>query len=1216
MASEYRLVVCGCRDFSDYKLLSKEIDSFLKNIVNNHSVIIVSGGANGADKLGERYAHEHGFEVELHPALWEQFGKTAGVRRNQEMADVSDAVIAFWDGESRGTKNMIDCAREASIPCKVVQYQRKESTMELIDNKSKLLGDDLQKEITKGAKLRMVASYFSIYAFEALREELSEIEDLQFIFPSPTFVSKGIQDNIKKEKREYYIPQRMTEHSLYGTEFEVRLRNQLTQKVIAKECADWIRAKVRFKSNVTESELQNFIYLEDDDKKLTYTPIKGFTSVDLGYEKNNMLFQGIIKNDDPSYARFFFSQFKNVWDDDEKVEDVTQAIVDYISSAYVDNSPEFIYFVTLYNIFSEFLDDIMSEDFMPNEGTGYKNSLVWQKLYHFQRDGAVGVIQKLEKYNGCILADSVGLGKTFTALAVMKYYSARNKNILVLAPKKLANNWNKYRDNVRTNLFYQDRIHFDVLYHTDLGRKRGFSNGPDLAQFNWDNYDLVVIDESHNFRNARSFRNKETRYDFLLEKVLKSGVKTKVLMLSATPVNNRFADLKNQLALAYGDDYATFNARLETSKTVEVVLMNAQKAFNDWSKLPKEERKAQDLMSMLDIDFSILLDNVTIARSRKHITKYYDTSEIGKFPTRKKPISYYCDIAEREDTLEYKDIFTTLINLTMAVYAPMNYIQPSKLSKYEDLYDTQVGASTLKQTNRERALQRLMTINMLKRLESCVDSFRITIKKVREVNLNTYNSILEYEKNKRKPSQQMEFDFFTEEDFENDDFDLTSDSTLGKVKIDFADMDLRSWKEDLKKDIDILEILHDIMLFVTPEKDLKLQKLIDVIENKIENPFNPGNRKVLIFSAFADTTNYLYECLSKRLKDKYGINTARIQGAQSGNAATVAGNKDTDRLLTLFSPISKEREQTYPDDIGPDIDLLIATDCVSEGQNLQDCDICINYDIHWNPVRIVQRFGRVDRIGSKNDYIQLINFWPNVSLDEYINLNARVESRMALVDATATGDDNLLTSEQADLDYRKEQLKKLQDGELQDLEDVDGSIAITDLGLNEFRMDMVAYIKEHGEPKNVAHGLYSVVAHDDEAGIPKGVIYVLKNRNPEVNIGKQNRLHPYYLVYISEDGTVVHNHMEVKKILDVIRKTSKHVSSPITDLCRTFNKETKDGYKMDKYSKLLDKTIESIIDVKESNDLDSLFNLGSDVLFGGNIGGLDDFELITFVVVK
>ena len=406
------------------------------------------------------------------------------------------------------------------------------------------------------------------------------------------------------------------------------------------------------------------------------------------------------------------------------------------------------------------------------------------------------------------------------------------------------------------------------------------------------------------------------------------------------------------------------------------------------------------------------------------------------------------------------------------------------------------------------------------------------------------------------------------------------------------------------------------MAFVTPEKDLKLQKLIEVIEDKIEHPFNEGNRKVLIFSAFADTTNYLYDCLSKRMFEKYGIHSARIQGAQSGNASTVGGSNDTDRLLTLFSPISKERTQTYPADADVDIDLLIATDCVSEGQNLQDCDICINYDIHWNPVRIVQRFGRIDRIGSKNDYIQLVNFWPNVSLDEYINLNARVENRMTLVDATATGDDNLLASEQADFDYRKEQLKKLQDGELQDLEDVDGSIAITDLGLNEFRMDMVAYIKEHGEPHNVTNGLYSVVRHDDEAGIPKGVIYVLKNRNPDVNIGKQNRLHPYYLVYLDENGEIIHNHMDVKKILDVMRKTCKHQEEPIADLCRVFNRETKDGYKMDKYSRLLDNCIESIINVKAANDLFSLFNDGSEVLFKGNIKGLDDFELITFIVVK
>lgn len=1087
--------------------------------------------------------------------------------------------------------------------------------MELIDNKAKLLGDDLKKEIGKGAKIKMVASCFSIYAFEALKEELSSVSELQFIFPTPTFVQRGITEKIKKEAREYYIPNPLRESSLYGTEFEIRLRNQLTQKIIAKECAEWIREKVKFKSNITSGELQNFIYVENKDRKVIYTPIRGFTSVDLGYEKNNMMYQGIMKNDEENYAKYFFSHFRSIWDDDKKMQDVTQAIVDHISSAYADNAPEFIYFITLYNIFSEFLEDIMSDDFMPNEGTGFKNSLVWQKLYSFQRDGAIGVIQKLEKYNGCILADSVGLGKTFTALAVMKYYSSRNKNILVLAPKKLANNWNQYRDNVRTNLFYRDRIHFDVLYHTDLGRTHGYSNGHDLSKFNWDNYDLVVIDESHNFRNANSYRDKETRYDFLINRVLKSGVKTKVLMLSATPVNNRFNDLKNQLALAYGDDYVEFNEHLDTSKSFDVVLANAQRAFNEWTKLPKEERKAADLMSRLDIDFSILLDNVTIARSRKHITKYYDASEIGSFPTRRKPVSYYCDIAKKDDTLSYNDIFNTLMGLTMGVYAPMNYILPSRVSKYEDLYDTKVGRSTLKQVNRERALQRLMTINMLKRLESCVDSFRITVRNICDVNKKTYESILEFEKN-RSSSQSMDFSQVDEEVFEDEDFDITNEGTLGKVRIDFSDMDLLLWKRDLEHDITTLDALYDLMCYVTPERDLKLKKLIEVVEEKIKCPFNDGNRKVLIFSAFADTTNYLYDNLAPMLLEKYGLRSARIQGSQSGNATNVSGDKDTDRLLTLFSPVSKERDISYPSDKDINIDILIATDCVSEGQNLQDCDICINYDIHWNPVRIVQRFGRIDRIGSKNARIQLVNFWPNVSLDEYINLNARVENRMTLVDATATGDDNIIASEQADLEYRKEQLKKLQEGTLQDLEDMDGSVAITDLGLNEFRMDMVSYIKANGEPKNIPHGLCCVVKHDDEKNIPKGVIFVLKNRNPSVNIGNKNRLHPYYLVYLDDEGNVVHDHMNVKTILDVIRSTCKHQTEPIADLCRAYNRETKDGYKMDKYSRLLDKSIQSIMDVKEANDLDTLFSVGSSVLFDAGLKGLEDFELITFVVIK
>lgn len=1091
--------------------------------------------------------------------------------------------------------------------------------MELIDNKSKLLGDDLKKEITSKSRVKIIASYFSIYAFEALKEELSSLDELQFIFSDPSFVDTKIKGTVKKERKEFYIPKQLKENSLYGTEFEIKLRNKLTQRVIAKECAEWIKNKVKFKSNISDNKLQNFIYINNGEKNITYTPINGFTSVDLGFEQSNMAFQAIVKQDDVNTSKYFFNQFNNLWNQANILQDVTDSVVDYISTAYKENSPEFIYFITLYNIFSEFLEDIMSEDYLPDDKTGYKNSIIWQKLYNFQKDGAVGIINKLEKYNGCILADSVGLGKTFTALAVMKYYSSRNKNILVLTPKKLADNRNRYCDNTKTNLFYNDHIRFDVLYHTDLGRKKGFSNGHNLATFNWDNYDLVVIDESHNFRNARSFREKETRYDFLINKVIKSGVKTKVLMLSATPVNNRFTDLRNQLALAYGDDVDEFNEKLDTTKSVNEILKKAQQTFNEWVKLSKEERKASDLMNSLDIDFSILLDNVTIARSRKHITKYYDNSEIGEFPTRKKPISYYTDIAEDKYTISYKELYEQLMNLTMAVYAPTVYIQPSKKGKYEEIYDIEVGGKgTLHQESREKALQKLMTINILKRLESCVDSFRITCRNIISSIDKTINLIEDYNKNGEGHAEQAirEFASISEEDLEDEDFEIGDSTTIGKVKIDLKDMDLRSWLNDLNHDHEILEALLDLMGEITPEKDLKLQKLISVIDEKIEHPFNIENKKVLIFSAFADTTNYLYENLSKHVKDKYGLESAMIQGGVKGNATTIPGSKDTDRLLTMFSPVSKERDVIYSNE-KYDIDLLIATDCVSEGQNLQDCDICINYDIHWNPVRIVQRFGRVDRIGSKNKYIQLINFWPNMKLDEYINLNNRVENRMVLVDVAGPGEENVIVAEeeQIELDYRANQLKKLQDGELQDLEDIDGSITITDLGLNEFRMDVIQFIKENGMPDNIPSGLYAVVREDLDKGIKKGVIFTLRNRNDSININHKNRLHPYYLIYVDDNGEVEINHMNPKKILDVLRSSCKYEKVPIKMLCEKMNRETNDGYKMDKYSKLLKDAVASIVNQEEKNDLDSLFNEGSSVL-NFNTSGLDDFELISFVVVK
>lgn len=1083
-----------------------------------------------------------------------------------------------------------------------------------INNQDYLLIDELRQEIQKGSKVKIAASCFSMYAFDALKKELKNIEELQFIFSSSAF--EKIPDDIKKEKREFFLPNEIREDCIYGTEFEIRLKNKMTQKAIAKECADWIKSKVKFKSNKSNYGMTNFIGVTNKDATTVYMPIEGFTSVDLGIQQDNSYYKIINKLNKPSECQFLFSKFNDLWQDKTRLEDVTNNIIDFLSCAYLDNSPEFIYYIILYNLFNEFLLQI--DDYIPNELTGFKDSLIWNKLFNFQQDAAIGIINKLDKYNGCILADSVGLGKTFTALAVMKYYDLRNKNILVLCPKKLSNNWNSYKGNNKTNIFLKDRIRYDVLYHTDLGRVRGHSNGIDLSNIYWENYDLIVIDESHNFRNNFTFRNKETRYDILYNKVINSGVKTKVLMLSATPVNNRFKDLRNQLNLAYGNDLLAFEEKLGIKKSIKQIFSDAQRAFNHWMNLRPEEKNATSLVDVLDLDFSILLDSVTIARSRKHILKYYDTKEIGTFPMRNKPLSYYCNLTDRQDVIDYNEIFKRITSMTMSLYAPTSYILGSKALKYSEIYDIETSTgSTLKQSSREITLQRLMTISMLKRLESCVDSFRITLTNILNKNQDTLNKI-EQHKRGEKTYLERSLKEFTEievdEVLDDNDFPDIRGTTIGKVKIDLADMDLISWERDLNNDIHILKGLLTEMTKVDEASDAKLNQLKALIDTKINNPYNIGNKKFLIFSAFADTTNYLYKKISRYVKSKYGLDSAKVQGGIGDNESTI-GTKSMDEILTLFSPLSREKSLVMPNDSGV-IDVLIGTDCISEGQNLQDSDICINYDIHWNPVRIVQRFGRIDRIGSKNTAIQLVCFWPNISLDEYINLNNRVMSRMTIVDATATGDDNILAEKQIELDYRKVQLKKLQEGELQDLEDVEGNVNITDLGLNDFRMDLINYVKEKGEPKRVPKGMHAVIPSDSAKGLYKGVIYVLKNNNRGVDLKKQNRLHPYYVVYIAEDGNVVYNHLDVKQILDLLRANCKGIDKPIEDICREFNIDTKDGFKMDKYSVYLEKAIGSIIEVKEEKDIDSLFKTGGTTALTGTIKGLNDFELIAFVVVR
>lgn len=1078
----------------------------------------------------------------------------------------------------------------------------------LINNITERVVDDLRQRLSAHSRISIAAASFSIYAYEALKTELEKIDELRFIFTSPTF----IKDKAKKEKREFYIPKLNRERNLYGTDFEIRLRNQLSQKAIAKECAEWIRRKVKFRSNFSQEQMGGFLHVQGQDTSHVYLPFNEFTTTQIGCERGNEVYNIVNVLPFPT-AEAYLSIFNEQWENTEKFSDVTDRVLEYIDTVYQENAPEYIYFLALYNIFNEFLEDI-SEDVLPNERTGFKNSVIWNKLYNFQKDAALAIINKLERYNGCILADSVGLGKTFTALAVVKYYENRNKSVLVLCSKKLNDNWQTFRANYKNNPIAADRLRYDILFHSDLSRDRGTSNGLDLEHINWGNYDLIVIDESHNFRNGGNIDDdeeeetgfkKENRYQRLMNKVIRSGVKTKVLMLSATPVNNRFNDLKNQLQLAYEGRTENIDDALDLDRNVDEVFRNAQTAYNKWAKLPSEQRTTEKLLSSLHFDFFQLLDAVTIARSRSHIVKYYDTKDIGEFPKRLVPLSRRPSLTNLDSAINFSDIAEQLNSLNLSIYTPSLYLFDSAKGTYSIDYEGE-GLSI---DGREKGLRKLMATNLLKRLESSVNSFRLTLTRISEYIRETIRVIDDYD-DKHGSASVDAFGLVAESDFEYGD---TDPFATKKSKISLADMDYVSWRRDLSADLERLELLLLMLKDITPMHDSKLQMLLADLKDKFEHPINGDNKKALIFTAFADTANYLYEQLADTIKNDCGLNTALITGSTEGRCTINKFPLSFNNILTYFSPLSKDRAAIYPD-AKDEIDVLIATDCISEGQNLQDCDYLINYDIHWNPVRIIQRFGRIDRIGSKNKQIQLVNYWPDMELDDYIQLKGRVESRMKATILTAAGTGNPLSiGEEADLEYRLGQLKKLQN-EVMDIEDMDTGINIMDLGLNEFRLDLLSYMKEHPDIEHAPFGLNAVVGNSSLA--KPGVMFVLKNRNNSVNIDHKNLLHPFYMVYLSDDGEVLCDHLHPKQLLDIMRAVCRDRKEYDHALCAAINRETKDGRDMSHYSQLLHAAIDSIVTIKQESDIDSLFSEGETTALSGEIKGLDDFELITFLIIK
>lgn len=1068
----------------------------------------------------------------------------------------------------------------------------------LLDNKNRgYVGAELKKHSFEGSKLAVLSSLFTLYGFSSLKKELSKVDQTRL------YLTDWQEQSLQ---------------SLIGTTHEVRLLNQLDQKRVAAECAKWIRGKIEVKASLTKQVTQNLIHLQSKQVSFAIHGSATISPIGLGDIGSNSLQMNMGLTDTES-SQQLLTWFDSIWADEINSKSIKKELIEKLDYIAADQPANFVYFLTLFNLFKDFLEDIDEENIIRSK-TGFKDTIVWNKLYKFQKDGVLGAIDKLEKHNGCIIADSVGLGKTFEALAVIKYYELRNDRVLVLCPKKLRDNWTMYTINDKRNLLASDRFNYDVLNHTDLSRSKGYSGEINLETLNWNNYDLIVIDESHNFRNNPNKAEGKTRYERLLNDVIRSGVKTKVLMLSATPVNNRMNDLKNQVAfITEGQDTAFNEVGI---KSIESTLKLAQKQFNQWVSEPVENRTTATLLDSMSFDYFKLLDIVTIARSRKHIEKYYGTADIGRFPTRLPPKNIYSDIDLSNEFPPLKEVNKTIRKLSLAGYSPLKFVRIDKKEEYARRYDKAVGGGkgVFRQVDREESLIHLMRVNLLKRMESSIHSFTLTVSKL----LNQVESLLS--KIDDHDSDLIDALNIEElQDIELESTELEQFMIGNKTKVLLQDMDLIRFRQELEADKIFLSSIVEAAKGVTAQRDAKLELLKQTIAAKVRNPLNPDNKKVIVFTAFADTAQYLYSHIAQWASLELGIHSALITGGGT-NKTTLSGlGIDLNNILTTFSPVSKERHKLDPN-ATTQLDLLIATDCISEGQNLQDCDTLINYDIHWNPVRIIQRFGRVDRLGSKNTRIQLVNFWPNMELDEYINLEAKVSGRMMLLDISATGEENVIdenAKEMNDLEYRRKQLQQLKDAVV-DLEDMTGGVSITDLTLNDFRMDLSGYINQKenlAKLENAPFGFYSVTPIDKvlaAEGIKPGVVFCLKNirtGTEAVQVDSNYPLAPYFLVYVSDNAVVELNFTQSKKIIDLLKRQAFTHTTVASQAVELMESRTRHGQDMEHYQHLLAVAVDNIAGKSEEKGIESLFIRGGTVLSATSSQGIEDFAVVSYLIL-
>jgi hypothetical protein len=1049
--------------------------------------------------------------------------------------------------------------------------------------------DEIRAALDSQSTLDIATPALSLFAFGEVRELLEKVAHCRLVIP--TLLGH--------------------EPELLGGDADRPFRNRLNARALARQLTAWLEKKVELRG--APMPLPQALLAIGNSARLPARVLTGhcaFTTDGLGLTPGNQ-FSLIQCAESADECAVLGSWFQALWNSLPTTPEAKNALMAHLRELTEHKPPSLVYLLMLFHLFKDRGEEL-DEERIVKTATGIRSTVVWKKLFKFQRDGVVGAIDKLERYGGCIIADSVGLGKTFEALAIIKYYELRNDRVLVLVPKRLRDNWTLYKANDRRNFLASDRFNYDVLNHTDLSRDGGASGDIDLAHVNWGNYDLVVIDESHNFRNKATHNDRETRYDRLMRRIIKEGVKTRVLMLSATPVNNRLADLKNQIAFVTEADDMALDAHGISS--IEATVRQAQLQFNRWLALEDADRRPARLMDMLGFDYFKLLDLLTIARSRKHIEKYYGTHETGEFPERLKPINIKSDVDLAGEFRSIRDINNEIRRLTLGAYAPLRYVLPHKQAAYDAKYSTRIrgGESFFRQVDREESLVHLLRVNVLKRMESSVTSFALTLTR----QLADVKATLAKIEAHAEAVEEIDI-----EDVDADDPAFESLLVGRKVKVLLQDVDRVRWRQDLIEDRNRLATLLSAAKQVGAARDAKLSALRDVIERKCRQPLNAGNRKVIVFTAFADTAHYLYHELSGWAQKELGLHSALVTGAGHNQTTLPNLRKDFASIITSFSPRSTER----PEDLAGEgeLDLLIATDCISEGQNLQDCDTLINYDIHWNPVRIIQRFGRIDRIGSSNERIQLINFWPNMELEEYINLEQRVSGRMVLLDISATGEENIIEHQSGnqmnDLEYRRKQLLKLQDAVI-DLEDLSSGVSIADLTLTDFRIDLAGFLKEHaGKLESLPFGTLAVTTAQGsgESAIPPGVIFCLRAVGEAAlkAIEPGYPLAPHYVVHVGDDGAVLLPFTQAKQALDRLKRLCIGRDLPDAGACARFDKTTRDGKDMSAAQDLLAKAVASIVGKKEERSVASLFTPGGTHAMKGEFQGINDFEVVAFLVV-